>query len=75
MSRRILIKDLILKGKFDVMFDCTGGRLNPPIFTDSTDKWMEKININPTKYPKLDVNIEKNVVNLNIKTDRNHLIF
>jgi len=54
-------------GKIDIMFDCTGGRLNPPIFNDSIDtSWLDIFKNRITKYPKLNIDVEKNLVTLDI---------
>lgn len=58
-------------GKIDVIFDCTGGKLDPPIFNDSKSEpidssWLDILKNKTTKYPKLNINVEKNLVTLDI---------
>lgn len=52
-------------GNFDVMFDCTGGRLNPPIFDIVESKWLKDIEVN-SKFPSLNVDEKNNIVKLEI---------
>tara|TARA_B100000524_G_scaffold346877_1_gene247814 strand:+ start:109 stop:1446 length:1338 start_codon:yes stop_codon:yes gene_type:complete len=56
------------KSRIDVVFDCTGGRLNPPIFKNINTEWMDIFKINE-KYPKLLVNEKTNLVTLDISKD------
>jgi hypothetical protein len=58
-------------GKIDIMFDCTGSRLNPPIFNNSKTKnidtsWLDIFKNRITKFPKLNIDVEKNLVTLDI---------
>jgi hypothetical protein len=67
--------NIIDKGKFDVVFDCTGGRLNHDIIniTDMDMKWLNNINLYDSIIKrKLDVNKEMNLVLLN--NDSNHIV-
>ena len=67
--------NIIDKGKFDVVFDCTGGRLKNDIIniTDIDMKWLNNINLYDSVIKrKLDVNKEMNLVLLN--NDSNHII-
>lgn len=63
------IKSYIKKGNIDVMFDCTGGNLNPPIFKDVNTEWLDKMNIKSKNFPKLKV--ENNIVTLEVNKDDN----
>ena len=61
------INDIIEKGKFDVMFDCTGGNLKPPIFKDLNSEWIEQFKKEipkNKKKPELIINKKDNLVNL-----------
>ena len=64
------IKEMISNGKIDVMFDCTGGNLKPPIFDNIKSEWIEKIKKDMPKNDKImELVIDKtnNLVNLNTK--------
>ena len=66
---------IMKNGKFDVMFDCTGGRLNPPIFKSVDSTWLNKFSENTTDYPNLNIDVESNLVTLNIpKIDKLNFI-
>ncbi len=65
-------KDIINKGKFDVVFDCTGGRLNSDIIkiTKKDTEWLNNIKLKGMNR-KLDIDIEKNLVLL--QNDSKHI--
>jgi hypothetical protein len=67
------IKNIIEKGKIDVMFDCTGGNLKPPIFIDINSEWIEKIKKDipkDKKNPEIIIDKKNNLVNLNISNGK-----
>ena len=67
--------NIIDQGQFDVVFDCTGGRLNHEIIniSDMDMKWLNNINVYDSIIKRtLDINKEKNLVLLN--NDSNHII-
>lgn len=63
------IQKIISLGKIDVLFDCTGGRLNPPIFKNIDTSWID-ILIN--KFNKMNVNDE--MPDINVIKDKNLVI-
>lgn len=64
-------KKIIDKGKFDVVFDCTGGRLQHDVIKNVNAEWVKKMN---TKYMdrELTINEKDNLVKL--ENDKNHII-
>lgn len=56
------------KGDFKIVFDCTGGRLNPPIFKDVNTSWVKKI-LKSNKDFNFEIIKEKNIVKLKTDTD------
>lgn len=67
------IKTIIKKGKIDVIFDCTGGNLKPPIFKDIDKEWIEKIKKDIPKdknNPEILINKNNNLVSLNIENSQ-----
>jgi hypothetical protein len=58
-------KNIINKGNFKVVFDCTGGRLETDIFNNINTDWMNNINKVDEKLNKqLLILPDKNIVNL-----------
>tara|TARA_A100001015_G_scaffold296674_1_gene377251 strand:- start:2758 stop:4107 length:1350 start_codon:yes stop_codon:yes gene_type:complete len=58
-------KNIIEKGDIDVMFDCTGGRLNPNIFNNINTKWLNKINkVNKKLKKQLHIDKKNNLVKI-----------
>lgn len=57
---------IIKNGNFKVVFDCTGGRLNPPIFNDINISWVQKL-LKKNKSYNFEILKNKNLVKL--KTD------
>ena len=55
-----------------IIFDCTGGRLKPPIFEKVDSDWLKIFNENKTKFPNLVINSKNNIVNLD--TDKSNFI-
>lgn len=54
---------IIKKGKIDVIFDATGGRLDVPFFKSINDNWLNSISYD-SRYPKLNINKNDNIVTL-----------
>lgn len=58
-------KDIMKKGSFDVVFDCTGGRLKTDLFNNIDTSWLDNIDKINTKINKqLLVLPEKNIVHI-----------
>jgi len=56
-------------GNFKVVFDCTGGRLNPPIFNNINTKWVNKLLKKKNRNYNFEINKEKNLVRLKTDSD------
>ncbi len=66
-------KKIIDKGKFDVVFDCTGGKLSHDAIKNIDTKWLNKYKLyNKSVNRELTVDINKNLVLL--KNDSDHII-
>jgi hypothetical protein len=63
-------KKIIEKGNFDVIFDCTGGRLQHDAINNIDDSWLNKINMNGIRDIK--INKEQNLVL--IENDKEHIL-
>jgi len=63
-------KKIITKGKFDVVFDCTGGRLKHDVIRNIDDSWLKNINLNGIR--DLSILKEQNLVL--IENDKNHIL-
>jgi len=63
-------KNILNKLNISVVFDCTGGKLNPQIFDKDLIKtdWLDKF-IRKEKFPKLVINKEENLVKLDINKE------
>ena len=63
--------DLFEVGDFKAVFDCTGGRLKPPIFKDLDTSWISKI-LSRSKNPpfKLEIDTKMNLVKINLEKDK-----
>ena len=62
-------KDIIDKGKFDVVFDCTGGRLHHDAINKIDSSWLNNINMKGVR--DITINKENNLVL--IENDKNHI--
>lgn len=58
-------KNIIEKANFEVVFDCTGGRLKTDIFNNIDSSWLDKMKkINYQLNKQLSINKEENLVHL-----------
>ncbi len=62
-------KKIIEKGSFDVVFDCSGGRLKHDAISKIDDSWLNKINLNGLR--NLSINKENNL--LLLENDKKHI--
>lgn len=62
-------KKIIDKGQFDVVFDCSGGRLHHDVIKNVDASWVKKMN---TKFMEKELTIKDNLVIL--ENDKNHII-
>ena len=66
-------KKIIDKGKFDVVFDCSGGRLHHDVIKSVDASWVKKMNINnPSIEKELTIKEKDNLVIL--ENDKKHII-
>jgi hypothetical protein len=66
-------KKIIEKGKFDVVFDCTGGKLSHDAIKNIDTKWLDKYDLyNKTINRELEIDINRNLVLL--KNDSKHIV-
>ena len=66
-------KKIIDKGKFEVVFDCTGGKLYHDAIKNINPSWLKNIPLTNKKLNrKLDVYVDKNLVVLN--NDSKHIV-
>ncbi len=66
-------KNIIDEGKFDVVFDCTGGKLHHDAIKNINTNWLKNIKLYNDQIDKqLDIDINKNLVLLN--HDSKHII-
>jgi hypothetical protein len=63
-------KKIIDKGNFDVVFDCTGGRLHHDAIKSVDTTWLNKINMKGIR--DITINKENNLVL--IENDKNHIL-
>ena len=63
-------KKIIDKGQFDVVFDCTGGRLHHDVIKNVNADWVKKMN-NKFMEKELTINEKDNLVIL--ENDKNHI--
>jgi hypothetical protein len=63
-------KKIIEKGNFDVVFDCTGGRLHHDAIKSINTSWLNKINMKGIR--NITINKEKNLVL--IENDKDHIL-
>lgn len=66
------IKKLMKKYNFEIIFDCSGNRLDSPIIKVNNKKYIEELNKIENNNYKL--NIKNNEVILNPKNENNHLM-
>ena len=65
--------NIIDKGKFDVVFDCTGGKLSHNAIKNIDASWLKKIPLYDSIVDrKLEINLEKNLVLL--ENDSKHIV-
>jgi hypothetical protein len=63
--------ELFAIGNFQVVFDCTGGSIKPPIFKDINTDWIENIIKKESKKPfDLQISSKDNLVSLNIGNNK-----
>jgi len=62
-------KQVCKDANIQIVFDCTGGRLNPPIFKKVDSDWLDIFNKNKTKYPNLNISPTNNIVTLDTNKD------
>lgn len=66
-------KNIINKGHFDVVFDCSGGRLQHDAISNINIDWLKNINLSSKKLNReLHIDIDKNLVLLS--NDSKHII-
>jgi hypothetical protein len=63
-------KKIIEKGCFDVVFDCTGGRLNHDAIKNIDASWLNKINLNGIR----DITVLKDQNLVLIENDKDHIL-
>jgi hypothetical protein len=63
-------KKIIDKGSFDVVFDCTGGRLHHDAISKINDSWLNNINMKGLR--NLSINKKNNLVLL--ENDKDHIL-
>ncbi len=63
-------KKIINKGSFDVIFDCTGGRLQHDAISKINDSWLNNINMKGLR--NLSINKKTNLVLL--ENDKDHIL-
>lgn len=66
-------KKIIDKGMFEVVFDCTGGKLSHDAIKNINPSWLKDIHLTSKKLNrKLEINVDKNLVVLN--NDSCHIV-
>lgn len=66
-------KKIIDKGKFDVVFDCSGGRLKHDVIKNIDASWLKNINLSNSDINRELVVKEKDNIVL-LENDKNHII-
>lgn len=55
-------KKIIDDGKFDIVFDCTGGRLKHDAIHNIHTDWLTNIDMNNEEFGRLEIDVDKNLV-------------